>query len=112
MRNSSTEEYISLTEQVRKINRRNLADEARARAEGVSLSEPAMVEAVLQLGAEMNHAFSSTAQDTARGGPTEIDSLNGYAARRGAALGIATPVSDTLYALVKLLEESGIPRPD
>jgi ketopantoate reductase len=29
-------------------------------------------------------------------------------ARRGAALGIAEPVSDTLYALLKLLEESGV----
>jgi len=75
----------------------------------VSLSEFAMVEAALRLGVEMSGARSSTAQDIARGGPTEIDSLNGYVVRRGAALGIATPVSDTLYALVKLLEESAIP---
>jgi 2-dehydropantoate 2-reductase len=50
------------------------------------------------------------AQDIARGRPTEIDSLNGYVARRGAALGIATPASDTLVALVKLLEESALQR--
>ena len=50
-------------------------------------------------------AISSTAQDIARGKPTEIDALNGYVARRGAELGIPTPVNRTLHALVKLLEE-------
>ena len=83
---------------------------AVAHAEGVSLSEPTMVAAAFRLGEEMSRALSSTAQDIARGRPTEIDSLNGYVARRGAALEIATPVSDALYALVKLLEESATPR--
>ena len=83
---------------------------AVARAEGVSLSESAMIQAAYQLGEKMSGATSSTAQDIARGRPTEIDSLNGYVARRGAALGIATPVSDTLVALVKLLEESAVSR--
>jgi 2-dehydropantoate 2-reductase len=85
---------------------------AVAHAEGVSLSESAMVDAALHLGEEMSRALSSTAQDVARGRLTEIDSLNGYVARRGAALVIATPVSDTLSALVKLLEESAVPRQD
>jgi 2-dehydropantoate 2-reductase len=48
--------------------------------------------------------FSSTAQDLARGKPTEIDHLNGYVARRGAAHGIPTPVNQALHALVKLAE--------
>ena len=34
----------------------------------------------------------------------EIDHLNGYVVRRGAALGVATPVNRTLHTLVKLLE--------
>jgi len=71
-----------------------------------------MVDAALQLGEGMSRALSSTAQDVALGRPTEIDSLNGYVSRRSAALGIATPVSDTLYALVKLREESAVPRQD
>jgi len=50
------------------------------------------------------------AQDIARGRPTEIDSLNGYVVRRATALGIATPVSEILVALVKLLEESALNR--
>jgi 2-dehydropantoate 2-reductase len=36
--------------------------------------------------------------------PTEIDYLNGYVVRQGAALGIATPASRVLVALVRALE--------
>jgi 2-dehydropantoate 2-reductase len=52
----------------------------------------------------MAGALSSTAQDIGRGKCTEIDSLNGYISRRGAALGVPTPVNFALYSLVKLLE--------
>jgi 2-dehydropantoate 2-reductase len=77
-----------------------------ARAAGVRLPEVNMVETVLEISETMANATSSTAQDLARGKRTEIDSLNGYIARRGAELGVATPVNQTLHALVKLLEES------
>lgn len=77
-----------------------------ARAAGVRLPEVNMVETVLEISETMANATSSTAQDLARGKRTEIDSLNGYVARRGAELGVATPVNQTLHALVKLLEES------
>lgn len=79
---------------------------AIARASGVRLPEPDMVEAVWNLAATMSDATSSTAQDIARGNRTEIDSLNGYLVRRGAQLRVPTPVNQTLHALVKLLEES------
>jgi 2-dehydropantoate 2-reductase len=79
---------------------------AIARAAGVRLPETDMVNAVWKLAETMSHAMSSTAQDIARGNRTEIDSLNGYLVRRGAQLGIATPVNQALHALVKLLEES------
>jgi 2-dehydropantoate 2-reductase len=75
-----------------------------ARAAGVQMSDVGLVEAAWKLGETMPEALSSTAQDIARGKSAEIDSLNGYVARRGAELGIATPVKATLYALVKLLE--------
>jgi len=52
----------------------------------------------------MAEALSSTAQDMNRGKRTEIDSLNGYVWRRGAELGVRTPVNQALYALVKLAE--------
>ena len=74
-----------------------------ARAEGVELSEAAMIDAAFELGEAMAEARSSTAQDIARGKRTEIDSLNGYLAGRG----VPVPVNETLHRLVKLLEESG-----
>jgi len=75
--------------------------------EGVHLSADAMIAAVLKLGSEaMPEALSSTAQDIARGKPTEIDSLNGFLVRRGAELGVPTPVNQTLFSLVKLLEQA------
>lgn len=76
-------------------------------ADGVQLSVDAMTAAALKLGSEaIPEAISSTAQDIARGKPTEIDSLNGFLVRRGAELGVLTPVNQTLYSLVKLLEQA------
>ncbi len=48
---------------------------------------------------------SSTAQDLARGKPTEIDHLNGYVVRRGEALGVPTPANRALLVAVQLLEQ-------
>jgi 2-dehydropantoate 2-reductase len=79
---------------------------AVADAAGVRLPEGDARETVRTLGAEaMVNALSSTAQDIVRGKHTEIDSLNGYVVRRGRELGVATPINQALYALVKLLEE-------
>lgn len=80
--------------------------ETVARADGVRLPEQNFVEAAWKLADSMSDALSSTAQDIGRAKRTEIDSLNGYVVRRGAAHGIATPVNQSLCALVKLLEES------
>ena len=77
-----------------------------AGAAGVRLPDVNMIETVLKISETMANATSSTAQDLARAKRTEIDSLNGYLVRRGAELGVATPVNETLHALVKLLEES------
>lgn len=57
-----------------------------------------------KIATQLPEAYSSTAQDLMRGKRTEIDSLNGYVARRGAELGVATPANQALYALVKLAE--------
>jgi 2-dehydropantoate 2-reductase len=57
-----------------------------------------------KIATQLADAYSSTAQDVMRGKRTEIDSLNGYIARRGAELGVPTPVHQALYTLVKLLE--------
>lgn len=61
--------------------------------------------AVAAISRSMATQISSTAHDVARGKKSEIDHINGYVMRRGAALGIATPVNRVLHALVKLLEE-------
>ncbi|HEV2116074.1 MAG TPA: ketopantoate reductase family protein [Terriglobales bacterium] len=81
---------------------------AVARAAGVPMNDVDMYAAGSKLGDAMSQATSSTAQDIVRGKPTEIDSLNGYIARRGKELGVATPVNQTLHALVKLLEQSAV----
>jgi len=78
---------------------------AVASASGVSLaSAEELTESTLKIGEAMATATSSTEQDIGRGRPTEIDSLNGYVARRGKMLAIPTPVNSTLHALVKMLE--------
>jgi 2-dehydropantoate 2-reductase len=85
-------------------------DETRnvARAAGVRLPDdgPETAAKAMRLLENYGPATSSTAQDIARGRRTEIDSLNGYVAQRGAELGVPTPVNRTLYALVKLLEQA------
>ena len=76
-------------------------------AVGVPLSLEKMTGAAVRLGSELvPQALSSTAQDIARGKPTEIDSLNGYLVRKGAQLGVSTPANQTLHSLVKLLEQA------
>ena len=78
---------------------------AVASASGISLASPDyLFESALKLGGAMATATSSTEQDIARGRRTEIDSLNGYVARRGKELGIPTPINATLHALVRVLE--------
>jgi 2-dehydropantoate 2-reductase len=84
---------------------------AVARAEGVNLPEDGLVDKVLAVGKAMPTQVSSTAQDIGLGKRTEIDALNGHVARRGAALGVPTPVNATLWRLVKLLETSVAPAP-
>jgi 2-dehydropantoate 2-reductase len=69
------------------------------------LEDPkAAIAGAVKIATQMAEALSSTAQDLIRGKRTEIDSLNGYISRRGAELGVPTPVNHALYALVKLAE--------
>jgi 2-dehydropantoate 2-reductase len=81
---------------------------AVAAAKGVRLPDDLVARAIA-LADGMPVTISSTAQDLLRGRRTEIDHLNGYVVREGAALGIATPVNRTLNALVKLAEQNKSP---
>ncbi len=77
---------------------------AVARASGVAVSDDVMA-GVLAIGVTMAEQRSSTAQDLARGRRSEIDHLNGFVMRQGAALGIPTPANRMLHTLVKLAED-------
>ena len=83
---------------------------AVARAAGVAMPDVDWAERGLKNAETLGEATSLTAQDIARGKPTEIDSLNGYIVRRGKELGVPTPVNMTLFALIKLIEESSARR--
>ena len=82
-----------------------VAAAAHIRLPGVETPQAGLAGA-LNIATQMSGAISSTGQDLMRGKRTEIDSLNGYIARRGAELGVPTPVNHALFTLVKLAEES------
>jgi 2-dehydropantoate 2-reductase len=87
-----------------------LVDEVLAVARAADIHPPGLedpktaIAGAFKIATQMAEALSSTAQDMNRGKRTEIDSLNGYISRRGAELGVPTPVNHALYALVKLAE--------
>ncbi len=82
---------------------------AVAQAEGVPVQLDAALAAVERVGQAMPLQRSSTAQDLARGRPTEMAQLNGHVAQRGAALGVPVPLNRALWALVTLAERERLP---
>jgi 2-dehydropantoate 2-reductase len=84
---------------------------AVARADGIRLPPVNFMDEGIKSLANFGTATSSTAHDLARGKRTEIESLNGYVARLGQKLGVATPSNFSVYAMVKLLEDSGARHP-
>jgi 2-dehydropantoate 2-reductase len=84
---------------------RALVQECLAVAQGEGVQVPDLGwEAVRGIADAMAGQHSSTAQDLARGRRSEIDHLNGYVVRHGAARGIPVPVNTVLHTLVKALE--------
>ncbi len=71
-----------------------------AAAQGVTIPFEAgeRVREVARLTAENR---SSMLQDVLRGAPTEIDAISGAVVRAGKRLGVATPVNDVLWKLVR-----------
>jgi 2-dehydropantoate 2-reductase len=78
---------------------------AVARACGVALPDD-LLKNILNIPTMMPQQKSSTAQDLARGKPSEIDFLNGHIVRKGAELGIPTPTNHALQVMVKLAQRS------
>jgi 2-dehydropantoate 2-reductase len=78
---------------------------AVAQACGVALPDDLLAK-ILNIPTMMPQQKSSTAQDLARGKPSEIDFLNGHVVRKGAELGIPTPTNHALQVMVKLAQRS------
>jgi len=96
---------LAVLEPVRALQRTVVAEVcALATAEGIDLPLHPSLEAMEKIAPAMPAQLSSTAQDMARDKPSEIDHLNGFVARRGRELGVATPANQALHALVKLIE--------
>jgi 2-dehydropantoate 2-reductase len=83
---------------------------AVAKAAGIQppgLEDPKIAFAgAYKIAQQMSAMRSSTSQDMMRGKRTEIDSLNGFIARKGRELGVPTPLNHALFTLVKLAESS------
>jgi len=87
---------------------RDVVQECLAVAQAKGVAIPGDVwEAAQQIARTMPTQLSSTAQDLARGKPSEIDYLNGYVLRQGEALGLPVPVNRVLHTMVKLQESKG-----
>ena len=83
---------------------------AVAKAAGIQppgLEDPkAAFAGAYKIAEQMAATRSSTSQDMMRGKKTEIDSLNGFIARKGRELGVAAPLNHALFTLVKLAESA------
>jgi 2-dehydropantoate 2-reductase len=75
-----------------------------AQAEGVDLSPEEAALANQTIAQTMPGQRSSTAQDLARGKPTEIDYLNGVVVEIAHRHGISVPTHRAIHGLVKMLE--------
>jgi 2-dehydropantoate 2-reductase len=80
---------------------------AVARAAGIRLPNVNFIDEGIKSLATFGAATSSTAHDLARGKRSEIEFLNGHVARLGQKLSVPTPCNFSVYAMVKLLEQSG-----
>ncbi len=77
---------------------------AAANASGVAIgAEPILDLTVVSVTDHADHE-ASMLQDVKAGRPTEVDAINGAIARTAQAAGLAAPVTETLWRLVKLEE--------
>ncbi|MBI4640028.1 MAG: 2-dehydropantoate 2-reductase [Candidatus Tectomicrobia bacterium] len=87
--------YISLMREVEKV----------ARAKSVNLDDD-VIEKVLKLTGGFSHeAKSSMQRDLEKGKQLEIDALHGIIVKYGKELSIPTPVNETIYGCLKLIEQ-------
>jgi 2-dehydropantoate 2-reductase len=79
-----------------------------AEADGVQFDSDPVASALATARSMPATARSSMARDVANGRPTEVESLNGAVVAKGRALGVATPVNQALYALLRLRSQQEI----
>lgn len=79
-----------------------------ANKEGVKLSFDDAMTMNLNISKTMPNQRSSMFQDLLRGKTTEIESLNGLIVKKGIEFGIPTPLNETIYTLIKVLETNQV----
>ena len=79
---------------------------AVAQHQGIALTHQEAQQVNDMIPQTMPGQLSSTAQDLARKKPSEIEYLNGLVVRKGLEYAIPTPANQSVYALVKMLEEA------
>lgn len=77
-----------------------------AAAAGICIDRERIVATIGAALREHAHHKASMLQDRELGRATEIETINGAIARQGAALGVPTPVCDTLSDLVRVIERA------
>jgi len=77
-----------------------------AAKEGCIANKDIVLELVRSVASKTSMNTSSMLQDVQRGRMTEIDSINGYVIRLARKHGIKVPANETLYTLVKSMEDT------
>lgn len=84
---------------------RSLMEEVRATAaaEGVALSAERIDQVLAHSNRNLRPVRTSTLQDRQRGKPLEVEALIGVVVRTARRHGIKAPISETIYALMRLM---------
>lgn len=87
---------------------RNLMEEVRATAaaEGVKLSGERIAQVMAHSERNLRPVRTSTLQDLQRGKPLEVEALIGVVVRIARRHGVKTPISEAIYALMRLVDRN------
>ena len=75
--------------------------EAVGRATGVTLEQRIVDDTMEYMEANLEQMHASMHADIMAGRPLELEALNGAVVRAGRAAGVATPINDIIYAMLK-----------
>ena len=79
---------------------------AVAAADGGSLDREAIVDNVHKVMEAMPDHLTSMEQDVLAKRPTEVGSINGGVVKKAKALGIDAPCNETMYLLIRTIEQN------